>query len=205
MEIIPTQLVDVSLPDISYNDINIYSIPLDLGTSQEFPIFESPAAPRILKGIIVQTPEESKPTQSLPEIKRPIIIKNLKESNGILKFSMDKVIIPRVESPPVILNKDPAALALAYRLRQNVAQILLDIVTNIIKPEVPADKSEFSIQELIDFIEAKLIPGRASDSSKFSLQDIKDIAKKLGLKTSKSKDALISDIKQILLDFRSKS
>ena len=176
LELVPISLPVIPQPEFylsGFDSDSTFTIPSNLSRSDD----DIPKSPRI----ITPSEEESKHTRSLPEHPRIIIKRNLKESNGILKFPTTKTIVPHVPPEALVINKDQTALALAYTSRQNILQVLEDID------------------------ERKLISGRASDNSIYSLDQVKEFAKRLGLKTSKPKDTLISEIKQIISDFKTKS
>jgi hypothetical protein len=134
--------------------------------------------PILSKNIIkMSSPEEFKDTVSLPIIMRPIIIRQDKpESNGLIKLPNGTSIKPSPSNRPIQVNRDPAALALAYTSKQNAIHIISEIDEN------------------------KLVPGRSSDGNIYSLPELKIIAKKLGIKTSAPKEHLIIEIKKVIAD-----
>ncbi len=103
-------------------------------------------------------------------------------SQGIVQLPYENTKIPPPEILPLRLNTDKSILALAYNPKQTILDILDGIDEN------------------------KLVDSRSSGSgtSVYTLKELQAIARKLGLKTSASKEKLISEIKQIISDRRSR-
>jgi hypothetical protein len=102
-------------------------------------------------------------------------------SQGLIHLPYNKTIISHPEVLPLKINTDPSVLALAYNPKQTILDVLDEIDEN------------------------KLLSVRSSGtgSAVYTLDELKKIARKLGLKTSASKDKLIADIKEIINDRRS--
>lgn len=170
-------IIRVPLPSIPLPSISL--TPYIVSTPS---YLTSEAERRPIKRIVIsRSPtRDTNITKPLPLIPSEVITSfPISSNDGLVKLPHTPSIVQPVQRPPLKIMTDSAALALAYNPRQNILNILLEID------------------------ETKLISGRSSGANTYSLFELKDFAKRLGLKSSVSKDKLISDIKQLINDYRS--
>lgn len=168
------KLVSVPLPTIPLPSIQLTPYLRPEAIVQE--VYKRP--PR--KILIDRNPtKDPNITRVLPPPRATYEPPQIVESTGEISLPYKRTIVSPIKRPTLKIVTDSAALALAYNPKQNILGLL---------PEID---------------ETRLVPGRASGAKSYSLSELKDFAKRLGLKSSASKDKLISDIKALINDFRS--